>query len=123
MGCNTFSIKRGATWKAIQYTVRPAAGSTLPDVAGATGVLLRRPNGTTQTRVQMTGAVTVAAVGSNVSVTYAWASGDTASVADWDAEFEVTLASGAIWTIPDTDGQGRPQFLRIIIAADLGDPD
>ena len=69
----------------------------------------------------MTGDATVLADDDDVLVTYDWAAGDTDSEADWDIEFEVTLNSGRIWTIPGTDRNGLPVYQRVIIASDLGD--
>lgn len=114
------SIKRGDTWKVIQARARPQAGQELPLVGGATGVLIIRNHGTTDAPVVMTGLVTIESDGSDVLCTYDWAAGDTDTVSDWDAEFELTLSDGTIWTIPGTDKTGTPVYLRVLIVADLG---
>lgn len=116
----TFAIKRGDTFPSLQLIVRPASGSTLPVLTSATAVLLTRPTGTTETATERTGAVTIGGTTSRSTFTYAWAAGDTDTIADLDGEFEVTLSGGAVWTVPGVSG-GVAQFMRIKIVEDLGD--
>jgi hypothetical protein len=115
------SLKRGDRWPALTHTIVDTIRRPLPDITGAQAALLVRTHGTTNASTQLPGVVTLARVGRRLTLSYAWAEGETSALVDWDAEFEITLASGARWTVPGTDANGAPLCLRIQIIADLGD--
>ena len=84
---------------------RPAITAILTDANDA-AVNLTGASVAFSMRVEPAGAIKLSAVLANVidseagQVSYNWATGDTDTAADYEAEFQVTFAGGAIQTFP-----------------------
>ena len=104
---DTFYIKQNDTSPSLRATLQDANGNPV-DVTGAS----------VQFHMRSSGSVIVDAVASIVTpasgiVEYSWAPADTATVGSYQAEFEVTYASGAVETFPNTG------YIRVRIRDDI----
>lgn len=112
MSSLNFAIKRGDTYPSLQLNV-----TGLPAMTDATVVFIARNH-------NAAGDPEINAEASFVSpnsLVYAWDAADTAELADWDAEFEVTLSTGKVFTVPGATAAGSAQYMRVKVVADLGD--
>ncbi len=88
-----------------QNDTRPAITAILTDANDA-AVNLTGATIAFSMRVEPAGTVKLSAVSANVTdseagqVSYNWASGNTDTATDYEAEFQVTFAGGAIQTFP-----------------------
>ncbi len=103
---DTFHIKRGDTSPAIRYLLEPAT----TDLTGASVRFQMRPRGGAQ--VIDAPAVVVVALGTP-TVQYDWAPDDTMAAGQYEAEFRVLHADGAIETYPNAT------FIAVRIAEDV----
>lgn len=105
-----FSIKRGDTEPALAATLEDDEGNPV-DLTNVNGVDFHmkdpRESGT---KVDAAATVTD---GANGVVEYRWASGDTDTPGEYDAEFEVTYSGGGVETFPN-DG-----FLTVKVLEDI----
>lgn len=93
---STFFIKKRDTSPAFQVTLKDAS-DTVVDLTGSTiRFHMVTPTGTTVIDASATIVTATAGV-----CKYVWASGDTASAGDYNAEFEVTYADSTIETFPN----------------------
>lgn len=94
-----FYIKQNDTSPALKVILKDSADVVIP-VTGASVILHMRAKTTGTVKVSAAGEVVDGAAG---IVQYEWAAGDTDTVGDYEAEFQVTFADGAIETFPNTD--------------------
>lgn len=112
MALTTFYIKQGDRLPPVEAALQRADGTAVT-LAGATVKFLMRVRGTVAPVVVDAAAVVVDA--GTGQVRYDWADGDTATVGDYDAEFEVTVtASGKKQTVPNNG------YLRVKVRDDIG---
>ena len=102
-----FHIKRGDTSPALVYKLFPDVNLT-----GATVVFNMRKRGAANTVNR--GAASVVGAAVNGTVSYAWATGNTAVADQYEAEFEVTHADLTVETYPNNG------FITVQIKDDLG---
>lgn len=108
MNAGVFYIKRGDRAPSLLYRLRPKV-----EMTGATGVVfnMRAQGGAVvinRAQAQIDGDPTQGVL------RYDWQAGDTATLGNFEAEFEVTLAGGLPTTFP------TPDYIRVIVVADLG---
>ena len=92
-----FYIKQNDTRPIISATLIDGDGS-IANLDGASVVFKMRKVGATVSTVD---AAATIADAENGKVTYAWTALNTATVGDYEAEFEVTYAGGGIQTFPN----------------------
>jgi len=119
MASQTFQMKVDDTGPAIQSTLRDGNGVAV-DVTGAAiqfKMKMREPvrgrGGLTRLvglKVDAAGAIVN---GTGGIVNYTWIAGDTDAPGTYDAEWEVTFASGLVESFP------RPGFITVTIEGDL----
>ncbi len=102
----TFYIKRGDTSPAIRFLLEP---STTVLSGAVVRFKMRLRNGAL---VADAAALVIAATGAP-SVQYDWTAADTAEAGQYEAEFEVTYADGAIETFPNAG------FIPVRISEDV----
>jgi len=103
---DTFYIKRGDTSPSIKYALDPET----TDLTGASVLFkMRSAAGVTQTN---RAGVIITATGTP-TVQYNWISADTADAGTFSAEFQITYASGAIETFPNSE------FITVQITPDI----
>jgi hypothetical protein len=92
-----FSIKQNDTAPALQASLFDASGAAL-DLSGASARFhLRKRDGTT-TLIDAAATIVTA---SPAVVSYSWAAGDTDTVGEYEAEFEITYADSTVETFPN----------------------
>lgn len=107
----SFTIKSGDTSPSIQYTLYEPDGSTPVDLTSSTVNFHMRLKGSTAAPAVDASATLVDAA--NGVVRYDWASGDTATAGEHEAEFEVTFQTGKVETFPNRG------FIRVIVSEAL----
>jgi hypothetical protein len=105
-----FTIKRNDTGKDLERTLYNDDGSVI-NCAGASVQFHMKAAENGALKVDKAGVVVD---GPNGIVKYVWEAEDTDTDGEFNAEFEVTLASGKIVTVPNED------HIRITITEDLG---
>ena len=105
-----FYIKQNDTRPILTATLIDGDGSTV-NLDGATvSFKMRTEGGTTAVSLAGTTAIAEAAKG---KVTYTWAAADTATVGEYEGEFEVTYAGGGVQTFPNS------KYIQIEITDDI----
>lgn len=92
-----FFIKQNDTSPFMTASLKDASGSAV-DIQGASVRFHMRSVGSTTVKVDDAAVITD---GENGAVKYEWSSGDTDTVGQFQAEFEVTYAGGKIETFPN----------------------
>lgn len=92
-----FFIKQNDTSPFITATLKDASNAAV-DISGATVQFHMRKVGETTAKVDAAAVVTDA---DNGAVKYEWSTGDTDTVGQYQAEFEVTYVGGKIETFPN----------------------
>lgn len=106
----TFYIKQNDTRPIITATLIDGDGSTV-NLDGATvSFKMRVVGNTSAVSLAGTSAVSDAA---NGKVTYTWAAADTATVGEYEGEFQVTYSGGGIQTFPNN------KYIEIEITDDI----
>ena len=99
-----FTIKKGATAPAIQARLKAKDGTTVT-LTGATVKFSMRDKITQVVKVNKAAATIVSATPpadpDDPNVEYSWASGDTDTKGNYEAEWEVTYSGGAVEIFPD----------------------
>jgi len=103
---DTFYIKRGDTSPSMVYALAPAT-----TVLTGASVLFKMRNDA-GTVITNRAAVIVTPTGTP-TLQYNWISADTVAAGSFSAEFQVTYASGAIETFPNSE------FITVQITADI----
>lgn len=105
-----WTIKQHDTWPPLSAQLKDAAGNIDLTTATQVKLLAKTSSGTTS----WSGVCTITdAVAGRVSYNLL-ATPDTASINTYNAEFEITWASGKISTVPNKD------YFTIEVVADLG---
>jgi hypothetical protein len=104
-----FYIKQNDTSPAIRAVLKDADGVPV-NVVGANVLFYMRVAGATNTIVEGAAEVVDGAAG---IVQYSWASGDTATAGNCEAEFEVTYPTGKIETFPNS------KYIKVKITPEL----
>lgn len=111
---SSFSIKKGDRLPLLTATLKQRVGTateTAIDLTGATVLFLMRNASTEAVKVNAAATVVSAAAG---TVSYAWASADTDTVGQYEAEWEITYtASGKKLTVPNSG------FDRVLVYEDI----
>lgn len=94
---STFNIKQGDTFPSLRANLKDGSNEAI-DLTGATVRFHMRPVGTAVAAIDA--AATVISAGTGV-VDYTWQAGDTATVGEYQAEFEVTYPGGEVETFPN----------------------
>jgi hypothetical protein len=113
-------IRRGDTLPQLRFTVRAKPGQMLPSVTGAVAYLYARAVGSSAAAEVLPGSVTLSLANNVITGIYSPTGEETAEVGEFDAECEITFASGGIMTVPPPRN-GVSRFFRISVTADLGD--
>lgn len=92
-----FFIKQNDTSPFMTATLKDASDNAV-DILGSSVQFHMRAVGSTTVKVDAAAVVTD---GENGAVKYEWATGDTDTVGQYQAEFEVTYAGGKIETFPN----------------------
>ena len=92
-----FNIKQNDTSPQILASLKDGAGNAR-DITGASVRFHMKRIGATTASVTSDATIINAAAG---TVRYAWQSGDTSTAGSFQAEFQVTFATGAIETFPN----------------------
>lgn len=104
-----FYIKQNDTSPALRAVLKDADGVPV-NVTGASVLFYMRTAGATETIVEGTAEVVDGTTG---VVQYNWATGDTATAGNCEAEFEVTYATGKIETFPNS------KYIKVKITPEL----
>lgn len=102
----SFYIKRGDTSPSLLYAITP----TTTDLTGATARFNMRKGSTV--KVSRAAAVIVTHTGTP-TVRYDWLAADTDTAGEYEAEFEVTYAGGAVETFPNST------YIPVVISGDI----
>lgn len=113
-----FSIKQGDTRPTYVVQLKENMGQADErpiDLTGATQVnfIMKKQNSSPTANFDTKGAMVILQATSGI-VEYQWQAADTATIADYDVEFEITWAPGAIETVPNVG------YLSVSVKADLG---
>lgn len=105
----TFTIKRNDLSRAIRFYPEAASAS---DFTGASVVfnMAQKPSGSVKVRRR---PAIVSSDEDGTFFQYNWARGDTDTEGEFEAEFEVTLATGGVETYPNN------RFIQVKILRDL----
>lgn len=106
-----FYIKKGDDEPALERILEDINGDVV-NLSGASVQFLMKRAGATTPKVDAAAEIGDPATAGIVS--YAWAAGDTDTEGEYDAEFQVTFAGGAVQTFPNDS------YLRIRVTRDLG---
>lgn len=114
---DTFYIKRGDRWPALEATLAKKGGGSLgftDDDISAVKLLMARANVSTLTVDAEVSSYSVNGAGTELSITYEWGEGETDTAGHYRAEVEVTLVDGSRATFPNDD------YITVVIKRDLG---
>jgi len=104
-----FYIKQNDTRPIISATLIDGDGSSV-NLDGATVAFKMRKVGATASTVDAAATIADATKG---KVTYTWVAADTATVGEYEGEFQVTYAGGGIQTFPNN------KYIEIEITDDI----
>lgn len=92
-----FGIKQNDTKEVIQITCTDSSGAAV-NVTGASISFKMKKPGSSTLKVNAAGAIVTAASG---IIKYVWATGDTDTAGEYEAEFQVTFSDSSIQTFPN----------------------
>lgn len=105
-----FFIKKNDTTPAITSTLQDADGNAV-NLTGATVKFIMRKKGASSAKVDASATVVTPAEG---TVSYTWVTANTDTAGDYEAEWQVTFAGGAVQTFPNS------KHLKVSVVRDLG---
>lgn len=105
-----FEIKRNDLLPVLNAILYDKEGAVF-DLSGGTVQFMMRPAGSSTLKVDSAATVVSATAG---SVRYTWASGDTDTAGDYEAEFEYTSSGSKMETFPLTG------YILVRVIPDLG---
>jgi len=113
-----FVIKQGDTRPTYVAQLKENVGQTDErpiDLTGAQSVnfIMKKTNASATAPFDVKGVMTIENATAGI-VEYTWGAADTATIADYDVEFEITWAPGAVETVPNKG------YLSVSVVADLG---
>jgi hypothetical protein len=106
---STFYIKQNDTSPELQITCQDYAGDAV-NVAGSTIRFHMRNKQTGEVQVDEAGSIVD---GANGVVKYSWSAGDTDTIGNFSAEFEVTYSDSSVETFPNNG------FITVIVLDDI----
>lgn len=114
-----FVIKQGDTRPTYVVQLRENIGQTDErpiDLTNAQSVsfIMKKQNASPTAGFDVKGTCSFLGARTSGTVEYIWGATDTAVIADYDVEFEITWAPGAIETVPNKG------YFAISVVADLG---